>query len=230
MNVAAGASATLSPTLSTNVTSFTMGALAFGTDSTLNVVPAGSLADTAYTQNFGATTLAGTNTINVANNGTGVGAVSLGAVSGATGNLVKTGSGILVLSAGATYGGTTTVSNGQLRVTGSAAPVGAVTVQNGANLLVTGTLLASPHILDYDLIVLAVAIAYLAARGLRAGFRPFEITLLGALWIVPLLARSAAGVLALPIGFFVIATFYVTTLTYIRREAASHGQPDFAKT
>jgi hypothetical protein len=98
-----------------------------------------------------------------------------------------------------------------------------------AALLVTGTLLASPHILDYDLIVLAVAIAYLAARGLRAGFRPFEITLLGALWIVPLLARTAAGVLALPIGFFVITTFYVTTLTQIRRGAASHGQPDFAK-
>lgn len=99
-----------------------------------------------------------------------------------------------------------------------------------AALLVTGTLLASPHILDYDLIVLAVVIAHLAARGLRAGFRPFEITLLGALWIVPLLARSAAGVLALPVGFSVITIFYVTTLTQIWREAASHGQPDFAKT
>jgi hypothetical protein len=101
---------------------------------------------------------------------------------------------------------------------------------NKAALLVTGTLLASPHILDYDLIVLAVAIAYLAAHGLRSGFRPFEITLLGALWIVPLLARSAAGVLALPVGFFVIAIFYAATLTRIRREAASHGHPHFAKT
>jgi hypothetical protein len=99
-----------------------------------------------------------------------------------------------------------------------------------AALLVTGTLLASPHILDYDLIVLAVAIAYLAAHGLRAGFRPFEITLLGALWIVPLLARSAAGALVLPIGFFVIATFYVTILMQAWHEAKGVGHPDFAKT
>lgn len=99
-----------------------------------------------------------------------------------------------------------------------------------AALLVTGTLLASPHILDYDLIVLAVAIAYPAAHGLRDGFRPFEITLLGALWIVPLLARSAAGALALPIGFFVIATFYVTTLMQAWHETKGAPHPDFAKT
>jgi len=99
-----------------------------------------------------------------------------------------------------------------------------------AALLVTGTLLASPHILDYDLIVLAVAIAYLAPHGLRAGFRPFEITLLGALWIVPLLARSAAGALALPIGFFVIATFYVTILMQAWHEAKGAPHPDFANT
>jgi hypothetical protein len=101
---------------------------------------------------------------------------------------------------------------------------------NKAALLVTGTLLASPHILDYDLIVLAVAIAYLAAHGLRTGFRPFEITLLGALWIVPLLARSTADVLAFPIGFFVIAIFYATTLTQIWRGTASREYPDVAKT
>lgn len=99
-----------------------------------------------------------------------------------------------------------------------------------AALLVAGTLLASPHILDYDLIVLAVAIAFLAAHGLRDGFRPFEITLLGALWIVPLLARSIAGVLALPLGFLVIATFYVTILMQARRDTASLRHADFAKT
>jgi len=99
-----------------------------------------------------------------------------------------------------------------------------------AALLVTGTLLASPHILDYDLIVLAVAIAFLTAQGLRTGFRPFEISLLGALWIVPLLARSAAGFLALPVGFLVIATFYAVVLTQARHEAGAARHPDFAKT
>jgi autotransporter-associated beta strand protein len=135
------AAASITPLISENVTSFTMGNLTMGTDAALNVVPGtGSLADTSYTLNFGATTLAGTGTVSVANNGTGAGTVSVGAVSGASGNLVKTGPGTLNLSAAATYGGTTTVQQGILRVSGTATPTGAVTVQNGANLLVTGTL------------------------------------------------------------------------------------------
>jgi len=99
-----------------------------------------------------------------------------------------------------------------------------------AALLVTGTLLASPHVFDYDLVVLAVAIAFIAAHGLRDGFRPFEITLLGALWTVPLLARSAAGLMALPAGFLVIATFYITVATRVWRGATDAPRPDVAKT
>jgi len=87
-----------------------------------------------------------------------------------------------------------------------------------AALLVSGSLLCSPHILDYDLIVLAVAIAFLAARGLREGFRPYEISLLAALWIVPVLTRTAAGTFALPLGFFAILTFHFTILLQARRE------------
>lgn len=90
-----------------------------------------------------------------------------------------------------------------------------------AVLLVTGTLLASPHILDYDLVVLAVAIAFLATHGLRFGFRPFEISLLGALWVVPPVARQVAGLVGLPIGFLVIAAFYVTVLMHVRDHVAA---------
>lgn len=99
-----------------------------------------------------------------------------------------------------------------------------------ATLLVTGTLLASPHILDYDLVVLALPIAFLASYGLRSGFRPFQISLLAALWIVPLLARQTAGFLGLPTGFPVIATFYVTILAQVRKDATSARRPDVAKT
>lgn len=99
-----------------------------------------------------------------------------------------------------------------------------------ATLLVAGTLLASPHILDYDLVVLAVPIAFLASHGLRSGFRPFQISLLAALWIVPLLARQTAGFFALPTGFPVIAVFYVTIFAQVRKDAASAGHPNVAKT
>ena len=90
-----------------------------------------------------------------------------------------------------------------------------------AVLLVAGTLLASPHILDYDLVVLAIAMAFLATHGLRFGFRPFEISLLGALWVVPSAARQAAGLIALPVGFLVIAAFYVTVLMHVRDQATA---------
>ena len=74
-----------------------------------------------------------------------------------------------------------------------------------AAALALGSLLATPYVLDYDLVVLAIAIAFFARHGLRHGFRDFEISLLAAAWIVPLLSRSIAGVTFIPLGLFVDA-------------------------
>ena len=74
-----------------------------------------------------------------------------------------------------------------------------------AAALALGSLLATPYVLDYDLVVLAVAIAFFARHGLRHGFRDFEISLLAAAWIVPLLSRSVAGVTGIPLGLLVDA-------------------------
>ncbi len=81
-----------------------------------------------------------------------------------------------------------------------------------AAALATGSLLATPYVLDYDLVVLAVAIAFFARHGLSRGFRDYEISLLAAAWIVPLLSRGIAGVAAIPLGLLVLLTFYVFTL------------------
>jgi alpha-1,2-mannosyltransferase len=78
--------------------------------------------------------------------------------------------------------------------------------------LATASLLATPYVLDYDLVVLAVAIAFFARHGLSRGFRDFEISLLAAAWIVPLLSRSIAGVTGIPLGLLVLLTLYVFTL------------------
>jgi len=67
-------------------------------------------------------------------------------------------------------------------------------------------------VLDYDLVVLAVAIAFFARDGLRSGFRSFEISLLAAAWIVPLVSRGIAGVTGIPLGLVVLLTLYVFTL------------------
>ena len=70
--------------------------------------------------------------------------------------------------------------------------------------LAAGSLLATPYVLDYDLVVLAPAIAFLARHGLRHGFRDFEISLIAAAWIVPLLSRGIAGSTGIPLGLMAL--------------------------
>jgi alpha-1,2-mannosyltransferase len=91
-----------------------------------------------------------------------------------------------------------------------------------AALLVIATLLASPHVLDYDLMVLAVAIAYLARHGLRRGFEPFEISLLAAAWLVPLLSRGVAGFTGIPLGLMVLLLTFACTMRRAVGDARAH--------
>ena len=81
-----------------------------------------------------------------------------------------------------------------------------------AAALAVGSLLATPYVLDYDLVVMAVAIAFLARYGLARGFRDFEISLLAVAWIMPLLSRSIAGVAAIPLGLIVMLALYAFVL------------------
>jgi hypothetical protein len=46
-----------------------------------------------------------------------------------------------------------------------------------------------PYVLACDLVLLALAIAFPARHRLRCGYRDFEISLLAAAWLVPLVAR-----------------------------------------
>lgn len=69
-----------------------------------------------------------------------------------------------------------------------------------AAALLIGTLLATPYSLDYDLMLLAPAIALLAGEGIRRGFAPWEKTLLAGLWLVPLVARSVAQTTLIPLA------------------------------
>ena len=81
-----------------------------------------------------------------------------------------------------------------------------------ASALATGSLLATPYVLDYDLVVLAVGIAFFARHGLARGFHSFEISLLAAAWLAPLLSRGVAGVAGIPLGLMVLLAMYVFTL------------------
>ncbi len=141
VNVAAGASSTITTQVAAGgVTTFTMGALTMGAGSTLNVAAeAGSLADTAYTLNLGATTLNGAATFAVANNGTGTGTLTLGALNdgGAARAVTLNGPGTVILGSAATSlvdGTAVNVNGGTLRPTNATAlgTLANVTVASGA--------------------------------------------------------------------------------------------------
>jgi alpha-1,2-mannosyltransferase len=59
-------------------------------------------------------------------------------------------------------------------------------------VLVTAGTLAAPFILDYDLLLLALPMTWLAGHGLRGGFRPWEKITIAALCVIPLTARMIA--------------------------------------
>ena len=69
-----------------------------------------------------------------------------------------------------------------------------------AAALIIGCLLATPYSLDYDLMLLAPAIAFIAVDGAARGFGAYEKTTLAALWIVPLLARSVPQTTLIPLA------------------------------
>jgi hypothetical protein len=75
----------------------------------------------------------------------------------------------------------------------------APTALKGAALCL-GTVLTTPYALDYDLMILAPALALFATDGIANGFRPYERTLLTALWFVPIVAREFAAYTHVPLG------------------------------
>jgi alpha-1,2-mannosyltransferase len=69
-----------------------------------------------------------------------------------------------------------------------------------AAALATGVLLMTPYMMDYDLVILALPIAWMALNGMRTGFSPWEKSLLVFAWLLPLFARSIATGLLIPVA------------------------------
>jgi hypothetical protein len=61
-------------------------------------------------------------------------------------------------------------------------------------------LLSTPYVLDYDFVLLGVAIAFLVADGIERGFLSWEKTLLAMVWLAPLGARQLAALALIPLG------------------------------
>jgi hypothetical protein len=96
-----------------------------------------------------------------------------------------------------------------------------------ASALATASLLATPYVLDYDLVVLAISIAFLVRHGFARGFCDYEISVLAAAWIVPLLSRVIAGATEIPLGLIVMLGLYGFTL---RRAIADRTRASLSAT
>jgi alpha-1,2-mannosyltransferase len=77
-----------------------------------------------------------------------------------------------------------------------------------AAALLAGALLATPYLLDYDLVVMGPAIAFFAAHGLQRGFQPYEKTLLAFVWVAPLVTRALAENFYLPLGLIALILLF----------------------
>ena len=107
--------------INVRLTAGTLGNFAIG-GNTLYVT-GGTAANAAYRLTLGSGTLSGNATFNVADNGSGIATLTLGAINdgGVARSLTKTGSGLLILSGSDTYSGGTAVDAGSLAVTSSRA-------------------------------------------------------------------------------------------------------------
>jgi hypothetical protein len=78
-----------------------------------------------------------------------------------------------------------------------------------AATLISGTLVALPLALYYDMVLAMVAAAWLTRAALVDGFKPWEKSVLVALFVTPLLTRSIGTALHIPLAFPAIVILLV---------------------
>ncbi len=72
-----------------------------------------------------------------------------------------------------------------------------------------GALLSTPYLLDYDLTVLAISLAFLVSNGMKEGFLPWEKTLLVCIWVIPGVTRVFAMATGIPFGLIGMLVIFV---------------------
>jgi alpha-1,2-mannosyltransferase len=85
-----------------------------------------------------------------------------------------------------------------------------------AALMAAGTLLATPFLLDYDLMLTALPLVFLYREGRATGFRPWEKTAMLAAFIAPEVVRSLAREAHLPLTPLIVATLLALIAQRIR--------------
>ena len=94
-----------------------------------------------------------------------------------------------------------------------------------AATLAVGSLMVSPYVLQYDLMLLALPIAWMAMEGFEKGFLPYEKAVLSIAWLLPRIALPVSQSVGIPIGPIVIIALMTTILRRVlHRESAAHQE------
>jgi hypothetical protein len=91
--------------------------------------------------------------------------------------------------------------------------------------LVSGALIATPFLLDYDLTLLAIPLIWLFGEGRRTGFLPFEKIILLAAFVLPLVSRFVADNFGVPLGPPVLIAVFCLTVRRGFREVSLPSRP-----
>ncbi len=94
--------------------------------------------------------------------------------------------------------------------------------------LATSSLLISPYLFSYDMVLLGPAILWLAMLGVRQGFLPHEKNILLLVWAIPFPSAFIAEATSVPVGFISMALLYIFILRRAWLETASRvrsGRP-----
>lgn len=97
---------------------------------------------------------------------------------------------------------------------------GATYEQKAAGLILATTL-ATPYAFNYDMVVLAPAIAFLAKDGLARGFAPYEKSLLALLWALPLASRELTASTSVPWATIANALVLAMVVSKVRGAASA---------
>lgn len=76
-------------------------------------------------------------------------------------------------------------------------------------MLAAAAMVVSPYLVDYDLAILGLPLAWLLAQALRTGFRPWEKMLLLAGYMLPVISHGLADSLRVPVAPFVLCAVLV---------------------
>ena len=87
-------------------------------------------------------------------------------------------------------------------------------------LMVMAALMASPFLLDYDLVLLALPMAWLFREAMRTTFWPYEKIVMLAAFVLPLVSRTIATSLHLPLAPLIMLALFALL---IRRAAGAQA-------